>query len=90
MASIVFSAQRRLKKIDSSKLFQGVVIAVIILSALLIGVKTHDLSENAVALLAILDLGVTVFFVIEISVISSRILIGFLWLNIPTTWRPNI
>lgn len=68
MASIVFSAQRRLKKIDSSKIFQGVVIAVIILSALLIGVKTHDLSENAVALLAILDLGVTVFFVIEITI----------------------
>lgn len=68
MASFVFSAQRRLKKIDSSKLFQGVVIAVIVLSALLIGVKTHDLSKNAVALLAILDLGVTVFFVIEITI----------------------
>lgn len=68
MANFVFSAQRRLKKIDSSKLFQGVVIAVIILSALLIGVKTHDLSENAVALLGILDLGVTVFFVIEIII----------------------
>lgn len=68
MAGFIFSAQRRLKKIDSSKLFQGVVIAVIILSALLIGVKTHDLSENAVALLAILDLGVTVFFVIEITI----------------------
>lgn len=68
MASFVFSAQRRLKKIDSSKIFQSVVIAVIILSALLIGVKTHDLSENTVALLAILDLGVTVFFVFEITI----------------------
>ncbi len=68
MASFVFRAQRRLKKIDSSKLFQGIIIAVILLSALLIGAKTHNLSANAVALLALLDLGVTVFFVIEIII----------------------
>lgn len=68
MASFVFRAQRRLKKIDSSKLFQGVVIAVILLSALLIGAKTHNLSANAVAILALLDLGVTIFFVIEITI----------------------
>mgnify|MGYP000737121682 CR=1 FL=1 len=68
MASFVFKAQRRLKKIDSSKIFQGLVIAVIILSALLIGAKTHKLSENAVAMLALLDMCVTVFFVIEIII----------------------
>ncbi len=68
MASFVFRAQRRLKKIDSSKLFQGIIIAVILLSALLIGAKTHNLSANAVAVLALLDLGVTVFFVIEIVI----------------------
>jgi voltage-gated sodium channel len=68
MASFIFRAQRRLKKIDSSKLFQSVVIAVILLSALLIGAKTHNLSENTVALLALLDLGVTIFFVIEIVI----------------------
>ncbi|MCW8833807.1 MAG: ion transporter [Colwellia sp.] len=68
MASFVFRAQRRLKKIDSSKLFQGVVIAVILLSALLIGAKTHNLSAQAIAILALLDLGVTIFFVIEIVI----------------------
>lgn len=68
MASFVFKAQRRLKKIDESKLFQGIVIAVILLSALLIGAKTHNLSANVVAALALLDLGVTVFFVIEIVI----------------------
>tara|TARA_R110001592_G_scaffold78782_1_gene236097 strand:- start:1891 stop:2082 length:192 start_codon:yes stop_codon:yes gene_type:complete len=61
MASFVFRAQRRLKKIDSSKLFQGAVIAVILLSALLIGAKTHSLSANTIAALAVLDLGVTIF-----------------------------
>jgi len=68
MASLVFRTQRRLKKIDSSKLFQGVVIAVILLSALLIGAKTHNLSANVVTMLAFLDLGVTIFFVIEITI----------------------
>lgn len=68
MANIVFRLQRRLKKIDSSKIFQGIIIAVILLSALLIGAKTHNLSANAIAVLAILDLGVTVFFVIEIVI----------------------
>ena len=68
MASFVFRAQRRLKKIDSSKLFQGVVIAVILLSALLIGAKTHNLSANAVAILALLDLAITIFFVFEITI----------------------
>ena len=68
MANFVFKAQRRLKKIDSSKLFQGIVIAVILLSALLIGAKTHNLPDNIVAMLALLDLGITIFFVIEITI----------------------
>jgi len=68
MPSVIFQAQKRLKKIDSSKLFQGAVIAVILLSALLIGAKTHNLSANTIALLALLDLGVTIFFVIEIVI----------------------
>lgn len=68
MATFILSAQRRLKKIDSSKIFQGVIIAVILLSALLIGAKTHDLSENIVAVLALLDFGITIFFVVEIVI----------------------
>jgi len=68
MPSVILQAQKRLKKIDSSKLFQGVIIAVILLSALLIGAKTHNLSANTVAILALLDLGVTMFFVIEIVI----------------------
>ena len=68
MASFVFRAQRRLKKIDSSKIFQGIIIAVILLSALLIGVKTHDLPTHFVAVLALLDLAITIFFVIEIVI----------------------
>lgn len=68
MDNFVFRAQRRLKIIDSSKLFQGVVIAVILLSALLIGAKTHNLSASAMAVLTLLDLCITIFFVIEITI----------------------
>lgn len=68
MTSLVIKAQRRLKIIDSSKLFQGIVIAVIILSALLIGAKTHNLSANTIAVLAIMDVAVTVFFAVEIVI----------------------
>ncbi|WP_286266330.1 ion transporter [Thalassotalea atypica] len=67
-SSLVFKVQRRLKSIDSSKIFQGIVIAVIIVSALLVGAKTHNLPEQAITFLAILDLGVTIFFVVEISI----------------------
>ncbi|MFT6248166.1 MAG: voltage-gated sodium channel [Cognaticolwellia sp.] len=68
MASFIFRAQRRLNKIDSSKIFQGIIIAVILLSALLIGVKTHNLPANFVTVLALLDLIITIFFVIEIVI----------------------
>lgn len=67
-SNLVFKAQRRLKAIDRSKIFQGLVIAVIVLSALLVGVKTHNLPSQAITVLAILDVGVTVFFVVELVI----------------------
>lgn len=66
--SLIFKTQRRLRAIDSSKIFQGVVIAVIVISALLVGVKTHNLPEQVITALAIMDVGVTLFFVLEISI----------------------
>ncbi len=68
VSSFVKSAQSRLKDVDSSKWFQGIVIAVIILSALLVGAKTHNLPSEAIAVLAILDIAVTVFFVVELTI----------------------
>ena len=68
MNTFISHSQLALRKIDTSKIFQGIVIAVILLSALLIGVKTHDISPKAIILLGILDLAVTFFFVIELSI----------------------
>ena len=62
MSSFVLRAQGRLKKIDSSPLFQWSIITVIIISALLIGAKTHDLSPQSLKVLAFLDNAITVFF----------------------------
>ncbi|WP_093329104.1 ion transporter [Thalassotalea agarivorans] len=66
--TFVSSWSTRLRKIDNSRIFQSVVIAVILLSALLIGAKTHNLSPKAIAVLSALDFAVTVFFVFEISI----------------------
>ena len=68
MTTMVNRFQYRLKKIDSSPIFQWSVIAVIIISALLIGAKTHDLPEPVVNLLSILDSAITVFFLVEIVI----------------------
>ena len=68
MSSLVLSLQDKLKKVDSSPLFQGIVIAVIVISALLIGAKTHDLPASMVGALAIMDNAITVFFFVEIVI----------------------
>jgi voltage-gated sodium channel len=44
------------------------VISVIILSSLLIGVRTYNLPETAITFLWVMDYGVTVFFLIEILI----------------------
>lgn len=58
----------RLEVLNHSKLFQLLVISVIILSALLIGVRTHDIPPGFEFTLRILDLSITVFFVVEIVI----------------------
>jgi voltage-gated sodium channel len=55
-----------LLKIHNNKLFEFSVIVVIVLSSLLIGVKTYDISPHYLFILKILDVAVTVFFLTEI------------------------
>lgn len=56
----------RLQKLESSQWFQGAVIFIIVLSALMIGAKTYDISPLMEKGLLLLDWAVTVFFLIEI------------------------
>jgi voltage-gated sodium channel len=60
--------QSKLHALDSSKLFQGAVIFVILVSALTIGLKTHNIPDNIMYFLIVFDVGVTVFFAFEISI----------------------
>ncbi|KUJ74698.1 ion transporter [Thiomicrospira sp. XS5] len=60
--------QSKFQHIRDNKVFELFVISVIILSSLLIGVRTYDLPDAAVTLLWVMDYGVTVFFLIEILI----------------------
>lgn len=60
------SAAQLLKRIESSRLFQNAVIFIILLSAISIGAKTYDPPPLFESLLAVLDSGITFFFLAEI------------------------
>ncbi|MFO7551211.1 MAG: ion transporter [Haliea sp.] len=65
-ATLSSSGSSILRRIESSRLFQGAVIAIIILSALTIGAKTYELSPWVERTLGVLDTAITVFFLLEI------------------------
>ncbi|PID54879.1 MAG: ion transporter [Gammaproteobacteria bacterium] len=60
--------QQRFEDLRSNKVFELVVITIIIMSALLIGAKTYSLSPLAERVLIMLDWAVTVFFLVEITI----------------------
>jgi voltage-gated sodium channel len=60
--------QSKFQHIRDNKVFELFVISVIILSSLLIGVRTYNLPETAITFLWVMDYGVTVFFLIEILI----------------------
>ena len=60
--------QQRLQALISNRVFEAVVISVIIISALEIGLKTYPLPAFIDPLLGSLDIAVTLFFLFEITV----------------------
>lgn len=68
MKATLYEIQTFLHRINSSNIFQWSIIAVIIISALLIGAKTHNLPDDVVTILSILDHAITIFFVIELFI----------------------
>lgn len=56
----------KLDAIRTCKVFETLVIAVIVISALAIGANTHDLPPYAINALYALDIGITLFFLFEI------------------------
>lgn len=55
-------------KLRSNRFFEFFVIAVIIFSALVIGVKTYDIPPHILTFMGWLDTGITLFFLLEISI----------------------
>lgn len=60
--------QAQFMRLRSNKIFETVVISIIVLSALMVGAKTYDETSRFSPWLNILDWAVTGFFVIEISI----------------------
>ncbi len=58
----------RFMALRSNKIFEMAVIAIIILSALVIGATTYDIDPRWLSLLKILDFAVTLFFLVEIVI----------------------
>ena len=62
------SWQNRFEQLRSNKLFETFIILIIVTSALLVGVKTYEVSPLVMSLMGWLDFGVTIIFIIEITI----------------------
>ncbi|GEN27640.1 hypothetical protein HVA01_12860 [Halovibrio variabilis] len=60
--------QARFEKLRSNKLFEAVVIAIIVISALVIGAKTYEETTRIEQWLSYLDIAITVFFLVEVLI----------------------
>lgn len=60
--------QLRFEALRSNKFFEGAVIAIIVISALVIGAKTYEETSRFEEWLAYLDTAVTIFFLVEILI----------------------
>ncbi len=59
--------QDHIRTLHDNRLFEFSVIAIILLSALLIGVKTYDYDPVFIQVLALFDVAITLFFLFEIT-----------------------
>lgn len=60
--------QQRFLRLKNNRLFEAVVVSIIILSALLIGARTYEIDPTWSKVLTVLDYSVTLFFIVEISI----------------------
>ncbi|MFW6191564.1 MAG: ion transporter, partial [Thiohalospira sp.] len=67
MASLA-RARAVFHRIHHNKLFETFVIAVILLSAVLVGVRTYDVEPDFLPFINALDYGVTLFFLVELAI----------------------
>jgi len=68
MSVAAISWRARFLAIRSNKIFEMTVITIIILSAMMIGATTYDISPGGMAVLKFFDVAVTVFFLVELLI----------------------
>ena len=66
--SVLAATKRRFSDVRDNKIFQFFVIGIILLSSLSIGLRTYDLPNVVHVALSWIDYGVTLFFLIEITI----------------------
>jgi len=59
---------RYFEKLKDNRIFQLIVVSIIILNAILIGATTYSLDPSFLDLIHLLDYAITVFFVVELSI----------------------
>ena len=62
------SLQQHLNMLRSNKIFEGLVISVILVSAVVVGIKTYALPRAMTSAIGVLDWAITIFFLFEIVV----------------------
>lgn len=67
-SAVSHSIQDRFHAVQSNKAFQTFIMVVIIASALLVGVKTYELSPTAQTIITVLDIFITLVFLNEIII----------------------
>lgn len=60
--------QAQFEKVRANRSFEVFVVSIILMSALLVGVKTYDLPQSIAAITPLLDWFISVFFVLELTV----------------------
>ncbi|MEW8624561.1 MAG: ion transporter [Candidatus Thiodiazotropha sp.] len=60
--------QQQFIQLRENKIFETFVILVIVISALMIGAKTYPIPSSAAQILRLLDIGITIFFLVEIII----------------------
>jgi voltage-gated sodium channel len=68
MTTTVTAWRDRFIAIRSNKVFEISVISIIIISALLVGASTYNIDPNWLGVMAVLDISITIFFLVELSI----------------------
>jgi voltage-gated sodium channel len=64
---VLKNLEYKLEKLKANRVFELTVVSVIIIAALLAGARTYDVDPSVLHVLSILDVVITIFFVVEIS-----------------------